>query len=173
MIRNLKVSFGNPSLGTYSGLVSVVESKGLTTSCSTVVMDGGPSSSSPSTYDAISAGTSCVAAMVRVSPDQVPEGFLALSRAHRQFFRHVRIVTIMSDLLLEGTRIETKEDSTGAELKEQTLFQDTDETSNLAAKLSMSYLILFQLDSVEATQSFVHDLNGKPFTSLPTTRGKM
>jgi BRCA1-associated protein len=166
MIRNLKVSFGNPSLGTYSGLVSVVDSKGSTSSCFTGVSVE-PSVSSPSKNDAVSPiVTSCLAAMVRVSPDQVPEGFLTLSRAHRQYFRHVRIVTILSDLSVEEGRIE-RTDSAGAELKESNhLFQDTDETSNLAAKLSMSYLVLFQLDSIEATQSFVQDLNGKPFTSL-------
>lgn len=152
MIKKLRVSFGNPALGTYSGLVSILEKEYIHGEIADKKSDfphnglGGESV------------TSCIAAMVRVPPDQVPEGILTLARAHRRFFRHVRIVTITSD----GDEFVEQHSADN----QQQLFQDTIETSNLASKLSMSYLILFELDSPEAAQIFVQDLHGKPYTSL-------
>lgn len=77
-IRRRPVTFGNPALGTYEGVVFTLED-----------LEEVQELMLP-----LSAETSLdtVAAMVNVPPEQVPEGVLHLARAHRSQIEHVRIL---------------------------------------------------------------------------------
>ena len=69
--RRRKISYGNPSLGTYDGFV--------------VTSDVDDSETSEDNF------RGCVVAMLHVPPEQVPEGVMNLARSHRNQIEHARI----------------------------------------------------------------------------------
>lgn len=101
-VRKRSVRFGNPSLFTYHGCLYTIEGVGDDLSSVGRGGDGSalgmnraktiPSSlqSRPLIEGAEQAER--LAAMVRVPPEQVPEGVLNLVRSHRPWIHHVRIV---------------------------------------------------------------------------------
>jgi hypothetical protein len=106
MIRRRPVSFGNPALGTYHGFVYTLEGTLPTTDdgnnvdTSTSSREDACSSHRwqrqlPVVEDATQAH--CLVAVVNVPPEQIPDGILNLSRPHRSFLRHVRIVIAEPD----------------------------------------------------------------------------
>jgi BRCA1-associated protein len=83
-IRRRPVTFGNPALGTYEGVVFTLEDlRNETLEDLMLPPDIGSSSSS---------SRDCVAAMIHVPPEQVPEGVLHLARGHRRQIKHARIL---------------------------------------------------------------------------------
>jgi BRCA1-associated protein len=76
-VRKRPISFGNPVLGTYKGNVYTIDGNRLPQPPQ-IIEDAEPAEN--------------MVAMVDVPPEQVPEGVLNLSRSHRPFIDHVRIV---------------------------------------------------------------------------------
>jgi RING-H2 zinc finger domain/Zn-finger in ubiquitin-hydrolases and other protein len=108
MIRRRPVSFGNPALGTYHGFVYTLEGEAAPTVDDVDNVDSTTISSHcddprhhrwqrqlPVVEDATQAH--CLVAVVNVPPEQIPEGILNLSRPHRSFLQHVRIVIAEPD----------------------------------------------------------------------------
>ncbi|KAI2510902.1 RING-H2 zinc finger domain [Fragilaria crotonensis] len=81
-IRRRPVTFGNPALGTYEGFVFTLEDLRNETFDDLLLP---PDIGSSSSLD-------CVAAMIHVPPEQVPEGVLHLARAHQRQIKHARIL---------------------------------------------------------------------------------
>lgn len=167
-VRKRPVSFGNPALGTYHGNVYFLE--------------GPPVDGMPLIEGAVEAR--CLAAMVDVPPEQVPEGILNLARSHRPWIVHVRIV------ISEGSGEQDNSNNQGGNddrhynmtlspnaaaaesaasilAGEQT--QDLSEQSG-DARPSLNYVVLFELSSEEAASLLVDDLHEKPFTILDETQ---
>jgi BRCA1-associated protein len=72
------VTFGNPALGTYHGVIYTRENE--------------QQQQPPPRIDLLEAEpVENVAAMVLVPPEQIPEGVLNLARSHRPWIRHVRL----------------------------------------------------------------------------------
>jgi len=131
--KSIRVRFGNPALGTYSGSVWIEKTKLGTPSTINEEKE-----SNPEPFV-----SSCLSAMVHVPPEQVPEGILTLARAHRQNISHVRIVISQNESPLAAARL------------------DRDD-----GKAALCYLVLFELQTPEAAELFVQDLNGRSYTSL-------
>lgn len=81
-IRRRPVTFGNPALGTYEGVVFTLEDLRNETFDDLLLP---PDIGSSSSLD-------CVAAMIHVPPEQVPEGVLHLARAHQRQIKQARIL---------------------------------------------------------------------------------
>ena len=93
-IRRRPVTFGNPALGTYEGVVITLEDLRNDTCDDLLLPVDIISSSSSST----STSLDCVAAMIHVPPEQVPEGVLHLARAHQRHIKYARIlISSLSD----------------------------------------------------------------------------
>jgi hypothetical protein len=93
-IRQRPVSFGNPALGTYHGCVYTSETdvSGDKDGSGSSKLRG---SSRPVVEGAVD--VRCIAAMVDVPPNQVPDGILNVSQSHRPFIHHVRILIADND----------------------------------------------------------------------------
>jgi BRCA1-associated protein len=142
-IRKRPVSFGNPALGTYHGVVCT----------STTTEDGG----------AGDGGGGCRrVAMLHVPPHQVPEGILHATRAHREYLSHMRIIIANHDTEQHSHKEEGDENET----QQADDNQDEDTTSNNSVGPIRTYLVLIELTSPEAATEFVNDLDGVPYTSL-------
>ena len=119
------VTFGNPALGSvYRGTVYTQETLTFPR---------------PVVEDALS--VEHAVAMIGVPPEHVPEQVLNLTRAHRPWIRHVRIM------------IADEEENERSSKQQQ---QQPDRR----------YLILFEMESEEAAEEIVLDLHGQPYTSL-------
>ena len=85
-IRRRPVTFGNPALGTYEGVVFTLEDlRNEAFDDLLLPVDIASSAGSSPSMD-------CVAAMIHVPPEQVPEGVLHLARAHQRHIKHARIL---------------------------------------------------------------------------------
>jgi BRCA1-associated protein len=170
------VTFGNPALGTYHGVVVL-----------------GPAGNARR-----------LVAMTDVPPEQVPEGILNLCRAHRSFIYHVRILIseaagsagsplpspkslspqpkaqppaprtataahgVMSSpsaSAMESAASILAYDSTTASRTQEFMTEQRVRQEYLQES-SRQYLILFELCSEEAATDFVTDLHLQPYTSL-------
>ena len=174
--RKRPVSFGNPSLGTYQGIVYT------TTTDTDNVHTYSPQQQQQQQVPIIEGASPVerLVAMVHVPPEQVPEGVLNLVRAHRPWIEHVRIMIEEDDD--EDEEEERKNDPpSDTKIKEQTtldagLILDKDAgrqaelesptTSSQPQVPSRSYLVLFELSTEQGAQQLVQYLHGQPFTCL-------
>jgi BRCA1-associated protein len=209
--KRYSVSFGNPALGTYHGFVYTAAAAGeddnnaasgedLTTADSTASGSAPPPPSLPDAAGSSGCGddddnSSCcnLVAMVRVPPDQVPEGVLNLVRPYRP--RHVRIVIAENEGAKEtAAAAENRIDERRGE--EECAEQDTGKSSASAAAAAVldasfsassssfdqhkheldkdrsnerTHLVLIELSSEQAANELVRDLHGQPYTSLDDT----
>lgn len=152
-IRKRPVSFGNPALGTYEGYVYTRQTDD----------DASTIENGASTLPESAQPVQRMVAMINVSPDQVPEGILSLSRSHRPAMEHVRI-TIAEPEEEEFFQHHQREAS---DLPSSSLKFSSSEEAERNEK--RSYLILFDLLTEEDANIMVEDLNGRPYTSLDET----
>ena len=182
-VRPRPVSFGNPALGTYNGVVFLGKE----------------------------GNEKRLVAMVDVPPEQVPEGILNLCRAHRSFIYHVRILicetergpptppphqppVIPSPSFLSTPQPPKNHFNRRSKSIDATQFAPSPTVSAMESAASIlanedpltsqdvmteqrvrqeylqensrKYLILFELCSEKAANEFVSDLNHQPYTSL-------
>jgi BRCA1-associated protein len=169
--ETVRVQCGNPALGTYGGCVvfapSEEENVGSRSSNSNTddddvdVEEGktlGAQRQGETTDDA-----TCLAAMVQVPPEQVPEGVLTLARAHRKNIFHVRIAISKGG---EGSNSFDSKNDDGPKLDLDYRRSVLDGENDNQTLSQSTYLVLFELHTPEAADLFVNNLNGKPFTSL-------
>ena len=163
-VRPRPVSFGNPALGTYHGVVFLGDEQQQRLR---------------------------LVAMLDVPPEQVPEGILNTCRAHWSWIDRVRITISepqqqhqqhqhhaqqqqqqqQQQPLQQDTITPRRAPSASAmESAASILAQDTTEMTQQHEysnqESSRQYLILFQLHSDQAANDFVKDLNHQPYTSL-------
>lgn len=173
-LRKRPVSFGNPSLGTYHGIVYTVEER----------VDPPPLVEGALPVEHL-------VAMVDVPPDQVPEGVLNLARSHRPWIDHVRIV--IADPV--DTKEVAKEEvpvASFAALPSPTASAAESAASILAAEQvntmaesdlvgeglleqkedppQRTYLVLFELCDDKAADQLVQYLHSQPYTCLDETQ---
>lgn len=94
-IRKRPVSFGNPALGTYHGVVCTTSSVPSSTVTNTV-------------------------AMLHVPPHQVPEGMLNATRAHRETMSQMRIIIADDEQKNQDDENPDKEEEDNGDLQSQT-----------------------------------------------------
>lgn len=138
--RRRPILFGNPGLGTYKGDVYTVEETAFEQKQQQVGIGEDDNK------------VECMVAMIDVPPEQVPEGILNLARSHRPWILYVRIVITDDDDTTETT---TQNDSDNEKDEEE------DDDGN-----SRTYLVLFQMTTQEAADTFCLDLDGRPYTFL-------
>jgi DNA-cytosine methyltransferase len=157
-----KVSFGNPALGTYGGYVYTLPSL----ASQTVVRKRPPLVEGAEAVDRM-------CAFIDVPPEHVPEGILDLIRSHRPFIETVRVVIAEPKKRSENNDMvnedKNKKDVGRGDMDHirDTSEEDGGESSSTAA--SRTYLVLFQLTSQDAVDSFVEDLNGRPYIPFDDT----
>ena len=123
-----------------------------------------------------------IVAMVGVPPEQIPIDLWNFVRAHIDYITHVRILTSLPNESLTNQNILdgqlNENESIVNQLRELNMnhtclkVNDTEQIefrnkSNVEiTSNSTSYIVLFQLESKDAVDEFIFDLNGKPFTFL-------
>lgn len=210
-VRPRPVSFGNPALGTYGGVVFTVEHD---ESDALISLPAGAKTIEK------------VVAMIDVPPEQVPEGVLNLARSHRPFIEHLKIMvsspsdvessmesssltpisqkqqqqhetemealslqdndSVMHQKACKDSRVPPSPSASAMESAASILALDKDDddfclTTETRVRQEMqtrkedddrpsrTYVILFQLSTQEAADTFVTDLHDVPFTSLDET----
>ena len=148
MSNRRKCSFGNTSLGhTCYGEIQTLQHR-----CLLADNEDGSSSSliegNTSIEDEM-VGKEDICKYVRVAmtdvpPEQVPEGVIHISRTHRPFIRHVRILQSLDDHLYSCNDAKSED------------FDDE----------RLHYITLFTMKSHKAAVDFIQDVHGKPFSSL-------
>mmetsp|Transcript_9566 Transcript_9566/g.11798 ORF Transcript_9566/g.11798 Transcript_9566/m.11798 type:complete len:635 (-) Transcript_9566:64-1968(-) len=186
VVHHRRVLFGNPALGTYGGCVHTIGTSIDDDCCTKQVLtnDSNVDENLRKRFD-------CITAMVHVPPEQFPDGILNLSRAHRPYIRHMRVMftanddevsedTINSDITNENKE-ETKDkdideeqtdeiaDEHEQQSADRSASNDNESNNNLEEEyepIETSFLVLFELSSQKAADSFVKDLHRQPYTSL-------
>jgi BRCA1-associated protein len=156
--RRRKISYGNPSFGTFDGFI-------ITSDESTSNFRG------------------CVVALLNVPPEQVPEGVMNLARSHRNQIEYARIFISSSSSSSSPSSSPDKDDSykdmnTKLVTDNGSTFHHTMEKwegsnhvpNQKPTVCSRSYLVIVVLSSTTFAKSFVKDLHQKPYTSLDETQ---
>ena len=172
-VRKRPVSFGNPALGTYKGFVYTIDDKD-TNNSNTNFAAAAPKQEQKSLPQTVVEDAELVenmVAMVDVPPEQVPEGVLNLSRSHRPFIDHVRIVIAQPQEKGDSDDGHVEDDAPAQQQQQpqQLDFEYKDDKDDTTLKPSRTYIVLFHLIKPEDAQTFVDDLDGQPFTSLDMT----
>lgn len=189
-IRKRPVSFGNPALGVYHGIVYT------TSRCNS---ESSSTDHSPLVEGALDTSQNHLVAMVDVPPGQVPEGILNLARPHQPWIVHVRIVIAEADtgetkegddsscfspgkpLLSAGCShlpgppsMDASETFSSTLIAEKQLLEAEDLHSDTFTggedTPSRTYLVLIELTTQEAADLIVEDLHTKPYTYLDETQ---
>ncbi|KAG7369230.1 zinc finger type UBF domain containing protein [Nitzschia inconspicua] len=190
-VLHRRVSFGNPALGTYNGVVYTVSNGDPNKAASDDDDDDdipGQCGGKPLIEGA--EAVSKMVAMVNVPPEHVPESLLNLIRSHRPFIEHVRVVIAENDessipehddkmnqnmeYISEGKDVISSPLSSKSAMENETsaLSSDFPESNDLSLideeghKSGRTYLVLFQMSSEEDADTFVEDLSGKPFIAF-------
>jgi len=199
VVRERPVTFGNPSLGTYEGSVYTLERRrrrrndnNSTDDDATDTDDsddgGGGDNGEIRRPDVIVEGATAVqgnngngdsnlVAMVRVPPEQVPEGVLNAARSHRPWIKRVRIV-IEEEPEEAGQEEEGGADgSSGGGVDEgkdgsheRDRFGRQHSTASILSTTSgRTYLVLFEMSDAKSARQLVRSLHGQPYTFLDET----
>ena len=115
-----------------------------------------------------------IVAMIGVPPEHVPEGVLNLIRSHRPYVEHVRVlIADNDDEKHKSDESESKSEKNHERGNEEVeidhvhrlrIEDDDDNTPKL--RKDRTYLILVQLFRGEDADSFVEDLDGKPYIAF-------
>jgi BRCA1-associated protein len=143
------VSFGNPALGTYNGIVYTVPH----------TSDGDGNTPRRVVTTPLVEGAESVdrmVAMVSVPPEHVPEGVLSLIRSHLPFIEHVRVV-------IEEPNYDDQ-DQEEEDLKRNAAEGTTDLEDGKSG--GRAYLVLLQMTSEEDAVTFIEDLDGRPYLAF-------
>lgn len=157
--RRRPVSFGNPSLEAYQGIVytSAAANVARQEEEEPVVIEG----ALPISYN------ESWVALTDVPPDQVPEGVLHLVRSHRPWIKHLRVVIADQN---EAAASMIPKSSSIAESAASLLKASEEAETGVEEEHERNYIVLMELTTAESARLIVEDLDGQPFTSLDETQ---
>ena len=144
--RHRPVSFGNPSLEAYQGIVYTTTQL---QPADAVVIEG----ALPIPHD------EAWIALIDSPPEQVPEGVLHLIRAHQPWIKHIRI--LISEPTLGMPKSSSLAESAAS------LVAASEEKNHSHER---NYIVLMQVNSHEQAEQILQDLDGQPYTSLDETQ---
>ena len=117
-------------------------------------------------------------AMVSVPPEHVPEGILGLIRSHRPFIEHVRVVIADPDSDDQKDTLKKNNDNNDTTTEEQQQQQQSSMSSSMdvdvegpadpdkKSRSGRTYLVLFLMASEEDADTFIEDLDGRPYIAF-------
>lgn len=148
--RRRPVSFGNPSLEAYQGIVYTSAKE------EHIVIEGALPIPDDESW----------VALTDVPPEQVPEGVLHLVRSHRPWIKHLRVVIADKNETPAANAASLPKSSSIAE-SAASLLAASEETGE---EQERNYIVLMELTTAESARLLVEDLDGQPFTSLDETQ---
>ena len=167
MITKRKVTFGNPSLGTYGGKVyTYTKTRSSNPNPSSTIRNSDDHNDNDDTInnDELIMLTKMVA-ITDVPSDQIPEGLLNLAKGYRSSIEHIRVVISGGSCSSISSSKSSLDEQKNNNISSDCNNENDDETNTKEHK-KRRYLVLLTFCSSKAADLFVQNLNGKPYNSF-------